>query len=595
MLRLKSLRLQLIAGFLIVTLIPLAASGVYGHFFTSQALSQQALERSTYQVHLQAESILSALRQVQGDALYLGELRSLNMLHQQTSADQISLWRSEVSQDLLVLASVRPMYHAIRIIDDDGTQVAGVIADDAHVSVMEARSQLSGQPYFRAAMDLQGGEVYVSNFQSQDSEGSPYLHYVMRMRDGVLVIDVLVGWLVRSLPENPGQDLWAVLDQDGQFLVYPRGFDPQSVAMDIPTLINGGSGSIQNANGVLVYDTLYPTTQEVADDAHDPFWVILRHTPTGVLFASVNDFYHVVLLVGVGAALMALVLAIVISDVLVGPVRRLREMTIRFGKTGVAPSVPYHLPNGEIGTLTKTFLDIAHELEVKRRKEHRLIEQLIRAQEEERKLVAYDLHDGLIQQLVGARFYFTNSRNTTCMTENVDVRTDIERGCEALSEAIIEGRRIIEGLRPAALDDLGLAAAVQEIAEQTAAAAGWELTLDIQPLPTEPEKMIAVTVYRIAQEALNNARKHAKAGHVKICLHNGNGVNLSINDDGVGFDIRALSGDGHGLGITTMQERASLINGVCKINSTPGEGTRVDVNVPSVLNIAPEMGEKVLA
>jgi signal transduction histidine kinase len=157
----------------------------------------------------------------------------------------------------------------------------------------------------------------------------------------------------------------------------------------------------------------------------------------------------------------------------------------------------------------------------------------------------------------------------------------------------VEARRIIEGLRPAALDDLGLTAAIEEIALQTAEAAGWQLTLDLQPLPCEPEMTIAVTLYRIAQEALSNARKHAAARHVTVSLHNGAGIFLTIDDDGVGFDLSALGGDGHGLGITTMQERASLINGSCEINSERGQGTRIDVHVPLILQVTGElMAEK---
>jgi len=577
--RLRSLQGKLIVSFLLVTLIPLTASGLYGHFFTNSALSAQALERSIYQVHLQAESIMSALRQVQGDALYLSALRSLNMLRQQSEAEQVSLWRQEVGQDLLVLASVRPMYRAIRVLDSNGVEWVGVHSSDQQVSFIGNLQDRSSTSYFQETMALPVDGIYVSPFHSEDAIGAPYIHYAIRLTDGVLVIDLHAGWVLRALPTQSGEDSWALIDQGGRFLVYPEGFDTRAVAADLSAMLTGGRDYFQTDDSVYAFDTIYPTPDSI--NANN-YWVIFRHTPTEVLYTSIYDFYHVVVLFVILAILVALGLALLISRILVEPVRDLQTMTITFGQEGKAPRMPNRLPGDEIGALTRTFIQMANELEGKRRQEHRLIERLIHAQEEERKLVAYDLHDGLIQQMVGARFYLNNTRDI-CRQYAPEVMTYIHNGCEALSEAIVEGRRIIEGLRPAALDDLGLTAAIEEIAAQTARAAGWQLDLMIEALHYEPEKTVGVTLYRITQEALNNARKHARASTVKIRLHNGSGIHLTVEDDGIGFDLAEISRDGHGLGITTMQERASLINGTCEIISSPGTGTYIDVCVPFAL------------
>lgn len=581
MLKLKTLRAKLIVCFLSLTLIPLMVTALYGHFFTSRALSQQILERSTHQVHLQAESIVSGLRQAQGDALYLRALRSLNMLRQQRTPDQIALWRREVEQDLLVLASVRPMYHALRLLDASGMEIIGVRAEAQRVHVIRDLSDRGDTSYFRQAMALPEDGIYVSPFQTQDAEGAPYINYAVHIPDGVLVIDLHAGWLLRALPEHPSGDTWALIDHNGHFLVYPEGFDPTSIAADIPLLLTGQGGSFETASSVFVYDTIYPAGQESGTGV--PYWVVFRYTPINALYASVNDFVFLAALFIVASALVAITLALKISQVLVDPVKQLARMTVRFGHEGRLPALPQRLPNDEIGTLTRTFIEIAHELDAKRRQERRLIERLISAQEEERKLVAYDLHDGLIQQMVGARLYLNECRDL-CPKTALNARGGLQRGCDALSEAIVEGRRIIEGLRPATLDDLGLTEAIQELAQANAAAARWELRLDLQPLPVEPEKTIAVTLYRIVQEALNNARKHANARHVSVSLHNGSGIYLTVEDDGVGFDLVKVAGEDRGLGIRTMQERASLINGKCSIRTASGAGTRIDVNVPATLS-----------
>ncbi len=589
MISIKSIHTKLAIAFLALMVIPLTATGLYGHFFTRTALSQQALDRSIHQVHLQAESIVSALQQVQGDALYLGSLRNLQRFQQQTTADEREFWRRELEQDFMEVASVRPMYQGLQLLDREGQGILEVQqADDERIVASPVDAIHTGddaawisEVFSRPLYSVWVGPFLIGNI--------PYIHYAVHLPDGVLVIDLSASWLLRSLPIRPGSDTWAMVDQNGSFIVYPDGFDPASTTPHIPAMLQNGNGSLETANSVYVYDTIYPSAQTDSAGSSEQAWVIFRQTPTDVLYASVNDFYRVALLFLIGAAIFAVVLAWFTSSLLVNPVKQLERLAAQFGHSGVAPELPAKLSSDEIGSLTRTFFEMAHELEGKRKLEHRLIERLINAQEEERKLVAYDLHDGLIQQLVGARLHLSKCQRF-CLQQTPDTELSIRHGCDALSEAIVEGRRIIEGLRPATLDDLGLATAIEEVARTTADACGWSLSLDIQPLPDEPEKTVAVTLYRIAQEALNNARKHAKAKHVKVSLHNGNGIHLLIEDDGVGFDLRKPGHDveGHGLGITTMQERASLINGDCTIQSWKGRGTQIQVYVPHSLALQAE-------
>lgn len=584
---LKSLHAKLLISFLILTLVPLTAAAIYGNFFTQRALSQQLLERSRNQVHLQSQAIVSALQQVQGDALYLANMRSLDALRAASGQDGELAALDAVEQDLLIYASVRPMYFRIMLINVQGSEIASVRqTGDGRVRITDAsdRADHAGTPYFTAAMQLPRDGVYIEPFVV---ENVPYVRYAVNIAGGVLVIDLSARWLLRSLPIQPGADQWAVIDQNGDFIVYPEDFDPALIAAEVPRMLGGGGGSFETAGSVIVYDTVYPS-RLIPDGGRAQSWVILRRTPTEVLYASINDFYQIALILMLGAALLAVALALLISYLLVKPIKQLELMAIKFGHDGEAPRLPDNIPNDEVGGLMRTFTAMAGELDRKRKDERRLIERLINAQEEERKLVAYDLHDGLLQQLVGARFYLGNCQEQFA-AEMPELSSSIQRGCDALTSAIVEGRRIIEGLRPAALDDLGLSAAIEDIAYSTAELAGWDLTLDLAPLPVEPEVTIGVTLYRIAQEALNNARKHAGAKHVTVAMHNGEAIHLSISDDGVGFDPHAFratdaGGSTRGLGITTMRERANLINGRCDIYSQVGRGTRVDVEVPLTMD-----------
>jgi signal transduction histidine kinase len=582
-----SLRVKLILVFVGLILIAVSGMGLYGYFFTRTALYEQPLERSTHQVRLQTESIASSLQQAHGDALYLSVLRSLQMLRNlrrdNAPDDQIAAWQSEVAQDFLMFSSVRPMYQAIRYLDAQGQEIVGVESDGQQVSVVESSADRSESGYFRSALALESGGVYVSAFtQEQDVslrdtpvQERPFLHYAFKLPDddGLVLIDLHAGWLLRTLPADPGADTWVLLDQDGRYLVYPEQFDPAQAAFDVRPMLTGQAGSFETTDSAFVFDAVHPS-----DATPDRFWVIVRQTPKSVLYADVTTFYATTTAVILGAALLALALSLVASDQMLKPLLELERQAAAFGRGGPVPALPARLSRDEVGALTRTFCEMAQELERKRSQEHRLVEKLIDAQEEERKLVAYDLHDGLIQQLVGARLYLTNCCER-CQAGEAECN-GVQQGGAALTEAIIEGRRIVEGLRPAALDDLGLTVAIVEVAQSTARVSAWELTLDVVPLPTEPDKTVGVTLFRIAQEALNNIRKHASARHVRLTVHNGRGIDLIIEDDGVGFDVRSINGDGRGLGVTTMQERAALIHGICEIESAPGKGTRVHVWVP---------------
>ncbi len=574
-LRPRSLRTRLLGAFLLVILVPTLATAVYGYLITGRVLSEQAINTSVQEVNLQAEHMVRSLAQAQGDALYLSRLRSLGMMRRQepdTSAQD--LWRGEAEQDFMVLLSVRPMYRNLRFIDNAGQEVIRVESDGRRVASAETLQDVSGEQYVRDALDAPVGSVVVSSFSMRD-DGEPVAHYALRMDDGVLLVDMLAGWILRNLPSDT-QDVWALTDQDLNYLVYPNGMagagEADSVAFE--GLLGGGAGTFETDSDVIFYNTIVPS-------ASDPsrFWVLFRQSPRSVVYAGVTDFYQKAAVAFGLALVLAAGVALLVAEGIVGPVRRLTWMTEAFGHGGKAPPVPSDLPADEIGTLTAAFCDMALDLERKRDEAKMLFDRLITAQEEERKLVAYDLHDGLIQQLVGARFYLNTSRDQAS-PDALSSQKSFKLGCDALSEAIVEGRRIIEGLRPSTLDDLGLEAALHELAQSNAQAAGWDLSLELGPLPAEPEKTVGVTLYRVAQEALNNARKHANAHHVSLSMANGNGISMKICDDGVGFDRKAVEQQGRGLGITTMSERVALLKGTYDIHSAPQEGTTVSLWVP---------------
>ena len=138
-------------------------------------------------------------------------------------------------------------------------------------------------------------------------------------------------------------------------------------------------------------------------------------------------------------------------------------------------------------------------------------------------------------------------------------------------------------MRPTALDDLGLRAALANYVQDWSTRVSIPAELHTAGLTTDRlGSEIETTLYRIAQEALNNIAKHASAGNVEIILERRqNHVSLVVEDDGVGFDLGGVDADRRGFGLLGMQERAALVGATLHIESAPGEGTTILVRMPT--------------
>ena len=194
--------------------------------------------------------------------------------------------------------------------------------------------------------------------------------------------------------------------------------------------------------------------------------------------------------------------------------------------------------------------------------------------EAERARWARELHDETLQGLGGLRMLVSAARR----------RDDADAMRAALEEVVgttdgeIEGlRTLIRELRPAALDELGPAPAIEELAARTAARHGLEVTTDLS-LAGRHSAEVETALYRIIQEALTNAVKHAGATRVAVEAHDADGtLRLSVTDDGRGFDPAA---PGAGFGLAGMRERVLLLGGSLDVDSGPA-GTRVEATLPA--------------
>lgn len=210
--------------------------------------------------------------------------------------------------------------------------------------------------------------------------------------------------------------------------------------------------------------------------------------------------------------------------------------------------------------------------------------------EEERVRIARELHDELGQLLTGIRMEVSwlGSRLAVDQTKLGSKVQDIKR---QIDQTIASIRRISSDLRPSVLDDLGFAAAASWYVEQFAARTGLDVYLSISPDDPEQGGKVATTLFRVLQESLTNAVRHAHATRVDVSLYLRDGMwLLTIKDDGAGFEQQ--SGMHKGFGIVGMRERVQILNGRFAITSAPGAGTVIEIELQAE-NALEECSEEV--
>jgi signal transduction histidine kinase len=211
----------------------------------------------------------------------------------------------------------------------------------------------------------------------------------------------------------------------------------------------------------------------------------------------------------------------------------------------------------------------------------RAMQTVLRATEQERVRLAADLHDGPVQELTALRYGLTRARNRIQRGQPDQAEGLLAELEDELAAGITGLRRLMAELRPAVLDEQGLEVALHNQVRAFEAASGVACAISTG-LQSRLAPDLETVLYRVTQETLNNVGKHAGASRVTVTLAAENGsVRLRINDDGVGFDPIAASSllsEGH-FGLAGMRERVEMVGGHLSIDSAPGHGTTVDVEM----------------
>ncbi|MEQ6204184.1 cache domain-containing protein [Sulfitobacter sp. HNIBRBA2951] len=416
-------------------------------------------------------------------------------------------------------------------------------------------------------------EINALETQLIETKKAELRNYVTQARNGFYFIYGNASPTDAQAKERVAQILSAMIyDEDGQFFVYD--YDGTAIVSPRETARIGRNFSGEtDAEGTPVVDRIIDIARDGAG-YHDFVW---PKPSTGVparKIVYVTSFPSWRWAVGTG---------VFIDDVVATVATSRADVQARVQRTFVY-----------IGAITLVALLVVfgsgmglnlRERRLADAKLRKLTQRVFDAQEEERGRVARELHDGISQILVGVRYALDNARRRLPLGDG-SADAPLRKGIATLGEAISEVRRISRDLRPGALDDLGLGAALRQLAEEFGERTGIEVHVETVVFRNRLDNEAKIALFRIAQEALTNIERHASATDVSVDLRgHPDGATLMIKDNGIGFDLNAQT---PGLGLRNMQERMDQLRGTLSLRTSPGSGTIVEVQAPLAHMLAPD-------
>ena len=337
-----------------------------------------------------------------------------------------------------------------------------------------------------------------------------------------------------------------------------------------------------------------------------PWGVVLAQREDAAL-ALPNSLRQRVLIIAAAGLAAGLTMAWITSRQVVLPLARLTGQAKRIAEGdlsgSIAPegqdevrrlAVSFETMRGRLEASQRELADWSTELEERVRERTAQLEQrdrersvllnkVISAQEDERKRIARDLHDQIGQTLTGLVMQIGGAE-ATLSDDQAAVKKQLADLGESASEAVEEVRRMMSDLRPSVLDDMGLESAVSWYTENHLEREGINVVLDLQRSKTPLSPNVEISAFRVYQEAITNVIKHSSASNVRISLaYDEDRLSGTIEDDGIGFEVSAVqpgADGGWAVGLLGMTERANLLGGSLRIDSSPGKGTTVNFEIP---------------
>jgi signal transduction histidine kinase len=405
------------------------------------------------------------------------------------------------------------------------------------------------------------GRVYASSYPARFPVGSAAGQWLPGRWDrGLAMISKTaqgqVAWataeipLVERLAQTPAP---AASADPSPGVLTGKGADPSP---GVPTGKGGGKGAA-DFSALLGYAYV-----QVPVPAGAPSWSALQP----LLQAGL-------ILIGVTVP-MGVVFGMLTTTGLVRRLRRLAAGTVGFASGDFASRVPESGAD-ELGQLESHFNRMAERLQASIAEQRALAERNARLAERSR--ISRELHDSISQDLFSMGALVGGLRRA--LPPDVAVRPQLETLSTTVASTIREMRALLLELRPTALEEKGLVPALAELCEAYEVRVGVRVRHELEPVPLDAA--VEQAVFRIAQEGLSNAVRHSEADEVVIGLRRqGGSAELTVSDNGRGFDVTQTAG--HGLGLRLMAERVRELGGTLEIDSAPRKGTRLRVLLPAL-------------
>jgi signal transduction histidine kinase len=288
------------------------------------------------------------------------------------------------------------------------------------------------------------------------------------------------------------------------------------------------------------------------------------------------------LFISCGFIIVAGLIAFFFAKMIRRPLLSLTEAVDAFGKDGTVQDLETGRDD-EIGKLSQTFNHMAVSLLKRKEKLHELTVRVMREEESERSRLARELHDGLGQSLALIKINLsTLSRKLTPMRD--EQKRALDKSISDVSHIIDEVRRLSKNLSPAVLEHMGLTEALRYYCEEFSQRYGIICTFSVDMIDDAVSTEQRINIYRFLQEALTNIAKHSGADRFSVSGKIYGGIlQFSIADNGAGFDeahIRAAAADKKTMGLITLEERAYIMRASFSIETGPGRGTELSLNIP---------------
>lgn len=450
-------------------------------------------------------------------------------------------------------------------------------------STASARSWSKDLPEFIKALSaLPNGRAQAPVFTltTDSASGNPMVLTSLRLSDGAILVGAFSPAIIfqNGLDGSVVRGVTTVYVVDSKYQVLYRMGSP--ISREQLAYHPGIASALKGESGI----DYYPTPEGEHVVAFSPIapmgWALMIEEPWETIYSPLlrttqeAPFILVPLLLVVLAVLWFLIRQIA------QPLQALESRTAELaeGNFDAIRKPVGGIP--EIRRLQAELINMAEKLNAAQESLHTYIGAITAGIENERHNLARELHDDTIQTLIALNQRIQLSAMGTHKTDAQEARQELQ---QMVQQAMLNLRRIIRGLRPIYLEDLGLAAALGMLGQEVSQASGLNVNFRVNGSERRLEPVTELALYRIAQEALSNVMRHANAKNAWIELdYQSTCIQLSVKDDGNGFAVPKQPGNlvqkGH-FGLLGMRERADLIHGKLEIISAPGKGTVVTVRL----------------